>query len=72
MIAPIDGPVSEAGHKTPTLHSARRAAASALLDARSRPDQPAKPIARWQVWLFVAWIVIITATYFAHMLGLID
>jgi nucleotidyltransferase/DNA polymerase involved in DNA repair len=71
MIAPIDRSVSETGHKTQTLHSARRAAASALLDAESRPDQPAKPIARWQAWLFVAWTVIITATYFAHMLGLV-
>ena len=71
MIAPINGPISEAGRKTRTLHSARRAAASALLDTQCRPDQPAKPIPRWQAWVFVAWAVITTATYFAHMLGLI-
>ena len=72
MIAPINGSVSDTGHKTRTLHSARRAAASALLDAQSRPDQPAKPISRWQAWLFLAWTLITTTTYFAHMLGIID
>ena len=72
MIAPIDSPLFEAGRKTRALHSARRVAASALLDTQGRPDQPAKPVARWQVWLFLAWTLITTATYFAHMLGLIN
>ena len=69
MIAPIDRSISEAGRKTRTLHSARRAAAAALLKAQS---QPAKPVSRRQAWLFVAWTVITGTTYFAHMLGLID
>ena len=72
MIAPIDRSLSETGRKTRTLHSARRVTASALLNAQSQPDQPAKPIPRWQAWLFVAWTVITTTTYFAHMLGLIS
>ena len=72
MIAPINRSVSETGHKTQTLHSARRVAASALLNAPSGADQSAKPIPGWQSWLFVAWAVIATATYFAHMLNLID
>ena len=72
MIAPIDRSVSETGRRARTLHSARRVAASALLNAQSRPDQSAQPISRRQAWLFVAWTVITTTTYFAHMLGLID
>lgn len=72
MIAPINGSVSDTGHKTRTLHSARRAAASALLNPQSRPDRPAKPISRWQAWFFVAWTIIVTTTYLAHMLGLIN
>jgi len=69
MIAPIDRSISEGGRKTRTLHSARRAAAAELLKAQS---QPAKPVSRRQAWLFVAWAVITSTIYFAHMLGLID
>lgn len=70
MICPIDRSVSEAGCKTRTLRSARHVAAHALLSSQSRPDQSAKPIPRWQAWLFVSWAVIATTTYFACMMGL--
>jgi nucleotidyltransferase/DNA polymerase involved in DNA repair len=72
MIAPINKSARETDPKTRTLHTARRAAASALLNTQSQIDRHSKPIARWQAWLFLAWTVVTTATYFAHMLGLID
>jgi hypothetical protein len=71
MIAPIDRPLLKAGRKTQALHSARRVAASALLDTEGRSNEAGKPVARWQVWLFVSWAVVTSAAYFAYMLGLI-
>ena len=66
MIAPIqqtDPPQS------PAMRRAHGMVASTLLK-KQRHAADATPVPAWRAWLFVAWVVAVTAVYAAYMIGL--
>jgi hypothetical protein len=67
MIAPLRPPETTAGRVSRRLHQARDFVASTLLRKPSADVGP--PIAAWKAWIFVAWLVIVTATFAVSMLG---
>ncbi len=48
---------------------ARRLVASALLRRSSRRADGAVAVRGWKAWLFTTWVVVVTAAYFAYMIG---
>jgi hypothetical protein len=70
MIAPLNetGPQSPSARRH--FRAARRVVASTFLSAASGPGDGAPSIPAWRAWLFAGWVLVVTAAYFAGMLGL--
>jgi hypothetical protein len=69
MIAPIERPKASAS--SPGVRRARRLVASTLMQQRPRWPECAPSVPAWQAWMFTAWVVAISAAYFAYMVGLL-
>ena len=69
MIAPIDQMDTKTSELRRHLRRARRLVASTFFARKANPTDGAPPVPAWQAWIFVAWVVTITALYFAAMLG---
>ena len=69
MIAPLDQMDPKTAELRRRLRKARRLIAARFLRHDADPTDEAPPISAWQAWAFVAWILIVTAVYFATMLG---
>ena len=69
MIAPLPqtGPERSPVHRH--VRAARRLVASTFLPAPARAADDAPSIPVWRAWLFAAWVLVVTAVYFASMLG---
>jgi hypothetical protein len=70
MIAPLPGSQPPQLDESRPLEEARRWIASTFLRNRSSQDDHAAPVRPWKAWLFTAWVLIVTAVYFAGMFGL--
>jgi len=71
MIAPLPqtGPEKSAAGRH--VRAARRLVASTFLPEQPRATDSAPSIPAWRAWLFAAWVLVVTAVYFAGMLGLL-
>lgn len=72
MIAPLEQMDSETTQTRRRLRLARRLVASTFFQHDPDPGENAPPIPAWRAWLFTAWVTIVTAIYFATMLGLLS
>lgn len=64
MIAPVRNPRTAEGRGSASLATARRAVASVLFRQRAT-EAAARPVAGRLAWSFVAWAVVVAASYFA-------
>ena len=67
MIAPIEKPKASAS--SPGICRARRLVASTLLQEQPRWPDSAPPVPAGRAWVFTAWVVGLSAAYFAYMMG---
>jgi nitroreductase len=71
MIAPLDQMDPKTVRFRRRLDQARRLVAATFFRHEAHPAEKAPPVPAWRAWAFVAWVVIVTAVYFATMLGLL-
>ena len=69
MIAPLDQMDPKRAELRRRLRRARRLVAARFFHHDADPSDNAPPVPAWQAWVFAAWVVIVTAVYFATMLG---
>lgn len=69
MIAPIQPPDPWVPEKLRLLRKARRIVAAMLLAPPKPKPPPACHLAPWKQWLFVGWVVVVSAAYVWTMFG---
>jgi hypothetical protein len=69
MIAPLDQMDAKTAELRRRLEQARRLVAATFFRHDADPTDNAPLVPTWQAWAFTAWVVIVTAIYFATMLG---
>jgi hypothetical protein len=72
MIAPLRGYQPPQSDDQGPLRDAHRWIAAKFLPEESSAPDKVRPIASWKSWLFVAWILFVTAVYFANMFGVFE
>ena len=71
MIAPLRLPEPTTAEESRLLHEAHQVVAAALLEPQPESGAKGPPIPARRAWLYVAWVVGVTAVYFASMIGLL-
>lgn len=70
MIAPfreVDTEIAE----SPGRSSGVRQIVAAMLERKRPPEDTPPPMPAWRAWMFAGWVVVVTAVYFATMMGLL-
>ena len=69
MIAPLDQMDAKTARLRRRLEQARRLVAATFFSHEANPTDNAPRVPAWQAWVFAAWVLVVTALYFATMLG---
>ena len=69
MIAPLDQMDPKTFELRRSLDQARRLISATFFRHDADPTDHAPPVSAWRAWAFVAWVILVTALYFAMMLG---
>ena len=67
MIAPIEQPEPQTVSRG--IRYARRLVASRLLEDETESAHVPPSVPGWKAWSFTAWVALVVAVYFLHMIG---